>query len=241
MFRNKEVFVNNLNKFKMGKFKEYLILTSIGFFNFIYNLGLFFEEVSFLGFKKWYWKLKKEIFINYFLDTPYQIIKREAPKLEIPEQELIYGETPLITMKKILKLINCNSNDIFYDLGGGRGLTVFFVSKFLNIESFGIEIVPAFVKKVNQIKEKLKFYKAAFIQANFLNVDISKATILYIASTTFTEETLKKLTHKTKELKKDAKIITLSTPLKGEHLTLLYSKKFYFSWGETQAFFHIRN
>jgi len=211
---------------------------SIGVGNLAYNCRLLSQEALLLGANPWWWKLKLKMFSLYFNDPPYLVISREGVSTSLAQEDLIYGETPLLTVKKFLEHAGCAKNDVFYDLGCGRGNTVFFVSKFFNIDAVGVDILPTFIRRANEIKNALDFPRASFIQNDFLSVDISPATIVYIASTTFTDSTLQKIIKKTKELNRGTRLITLSAPLNAPNITLTGSGIFYFSWGKSHAFFH---
>ncbi|MCL5773836.1 MAG: hypothetical protein M1536_05590 [Firmicutes bacterium] len=220
--------------------QEEVELLKIGFANRLYNMGLRIREFfSFIG-TSWYIKLSLDFLLSYLFSSPYSIVMKEGPQTGISRDNLIYGETPLITMRDILKEAGVTKRDIFYDLGSGRGITVFLANLYFGIPAAGIEAVPTMADKSYKIKEKMGLKEAQFYQGDFLQADISLGTIFYIAGTTFDDETINKLKKKLSALKKGVKIITLSFPVESPYFKLIKKKKFKFSWGEAEVYFHER-
>ena len=97
-----------------------------------------------------------------------------------------YGE---ITYKGIDVLLETfpeyfnNSEGVFYDLGSGNGdLSIYIASKTPLKKVCGIEL---HTERCNESKEKskdLKLNQLSFIESNFLDVDLSDATIVYFAN-----------------------------------------------------------
>lgn len=179
-------------------------------------------------------------FLLYLKDPPHRVILREKAVLAAADEDLIYGETPPLTMKILLEKVQASPEDTFYDLGCGRGLTVLTAAKVYNMTAVGVDMIPAFIERARKIQKFLGASRADFILSSFLDVDLSRATIVYTASTTFSEETMKALAEKLKTLKAGARVITLSAPLQSPHFAPTGSGVFYFTWGKTHAYFHTR-
>lgn len=107
---------------------------------------------------------------------------------------LTYGEILYPSMKKIIDYMDINENDVFYDFGSGVGkvaLQVFLttpVKKAVGIEANNKRNDIA-VKVYDQVKKE---FKELFLQRqlecfqdNFLNLDVTDATIIYTCSTLF--------------------------------------------------------
>jgi len=215
-----------------------LLLTGLG--NFFYNAGLLTKEAFSLGSRPRWWKMRLTAFFVYLKDPPHRVILREKAALAAADDDLIYGETPPLTMKKLLEMVQAAPEDVFYDLGCGRGLTVLTAAGVHNMTAVGIDLIPAFIERARKIQKLMGVSGADFILSSFLDVDITRATIVYAASTTFSEETMQALAEKLKGLKAGARVITLSAPLKSPHFTLSSSGIFNFTWGKTHAYFHVR-
>ncbi|SCA63951.1 hypothetical protein SCG7109_BS_00030 [Chlamydiales bacterium SCGC AG-110-M15] len=82
----------------------------------------------------------------YLFRNPYNISKRFLKNLGA-ENVYAYGETPLTTMDLIAKEASITKDDTVFELGCGRGLTVFWLHCFIGCRVIGIEWVPKFLQK----------------------------------------------------------------------------------------------
>lgn len=117
-----------------------------------------------------------------------------------------FWKTSKKVARKIAELGQVNSKDIIYELGSGDATALIVLSKEFGAKCFGIEIDPVrhFIagvkKKINSADD------LTLIKDNFFNVDISKATIVYVY---LVPKALKRLMPKfRKELKRGTKIIS---------------------------------
>lgn len=84
------------------------------------------------------------------------------------------------TLEAIFAEIKIKKTDVFYDLGCGDGRLVFFVKQHFEIKATGIELNPL-LNAFSQIKAHfLKLKQVSFIKKSFFEVDLSKATIIYM-------------------------------------------------------------
>ena len=117
-------------------------------------------------------------------------------------------------LKRIFKLANLKSGEVFYDLGCGDGRIVFYAHRNFQVKSIGIEIaLPLFlVCKIRQI-----FYPGkdiVFKYKNLFKQDLSDADLVYVFSLPKVLE--KKLKQKLeKELKSGARVISYCFFIKG--------------------------
>jgi hypothetical protein len=219
---------------------EFLYLVFLGIGNLFYNLGLSIAELVKFGLTPWWWKLRMLLFISYLSDGPYLLVKREAKRAPVLPQNLIYGETPCLTIKKILEDAGIKPTDHFVDLGCGRGLTVFFVNLYFQIPSTGIEVLPTFVKRAEKLSKTLGLTQVNFIKENLSWVtleDIGKGTIFYLTGTTFEDELLAKIASRLELLPVGVKLISLSDAIPSIQFQVTKVKSYYFSWGKTDVYF----
>jgi len=109
--------------------------------------------------------------------------------------------------RAMCRLAKINKDDIVYDLGSGDGTTLIVVAKEFGARGVGIEIDPLrfFISSIllhsNRLSEKVKI-----IRKNFYDVDISKASVVFVY---LVPRVLKKLKPKfLKELKPGTLVIS---------------------------------
>lgn len=116
-----------------------------------------------------------------------------------------YGEILPISVTKLIKNINFTDEDIFFDLGSGRGklLTQIFlespVQKAIGIELHNKWHQQALLnRQMLQDRQPESFLQRhlEFIQADFQTADLSEATVALIASPCFTLSQLRCLGEK---------------------------------------------
>lgn len=113
-----------------------------------------------------------------------------------------YGE---ITAKGLEQLIehfknNLQAHDVFYDLGSGIGKVATQVALTTPARAVGIELSPtrhaiaAHIKDELVQKNILANDKLRFIEGNILDVNLNNATVIFMCSTCFSDELMKKIT-----------------------------------------------
>jgi len=123
-----------------------------------------------------------------------------------------WWQMPDEVIEKMCKLVKLSAKDIIYDLGCGTGHAIIYVSKKYGAKSVGIEIDPIRyliakwnVKKLNQERN------VALLRKNFFDIDISKATVIFVY---LVPVALKRLVPKfKKELKKGTRFVSFIYPM----------------------------
>ena len=142
----------------------------------------------------------------------------------------VYGETPAASMQRIASFCNLGPNDVWLDLGSGRGKG-----------AIGIEKIPTFVFYANFIAKLLGIKKASFKKGDLHQSDLTNITCIYLYSTCMEYRELLQIAKKMAALPKGAKIVTVSGPLpKIPHLQRAGSFPLEFLWGSTEGYLHIR-
>lgn len=137
----------------------------------------------------------------------------------------VYGEIPYDSLQVILENELIGPNDVFYDFGSGVGKVV--TQVYLNTpvrKAVGIE---ASVSRYNGCMRMMEKFKATdpytdrkynakarrtitFINKNFLKVDVSDATIIYMCATCFEPGLMEKLVQKFEKINRiGLRVITL--------------------------------
>ncbi|MDQ7822931.1 MAG: hypothetical protein RDV48_09075 [Candidatus Eremiobacteraeota bacterium] len=216
------------------KLKDLLSLFPIAAENLIHGAFLKLRELAVLGTSPWWWNLQFLLFLHYFFDPPYRIITRQGSD----EGNLIYGETPLLTLRSILARIRPGKDDVFMDLGCGRGLPLAAAHYFADIPAIGIDCVGEFIRRGRKIFDALGIKEVSLQEGSFLNCDLSKGTIFFLAGTTFASDTLASLVEKLKQLEGKRTVISLSQELPG--FRTLHRGYYDFSWGKGSAYIQER-
>lgn len=171
----------------------------------------------------------------YMGKSPYHLVKSDNWDEGEP-----YGETPLTTLDQIARECHLLSKDVVFDLGCGRGRTVFWLAQFVKCTAIGVEKVSIFVNRANRIKKHLKLEKALFWQGDIKEMDLTSATAVYLYGTGFGDEKLKELVERLNTLKQGTKVITVSFPLDevegGSGFLLKKSFLARYPWGKTRVY-----
>lgn len=189
-------------------------------------------------------KLWKLSLISFYF--PYHLANWEAARLDLKKlnltsRDLIYGETPYFSIKKIIQEVRPGGEeDLFVDLGSGIGKVVFFVALNFGLPAMGIEINPALYRASLEIKDKLKIKKAVFVGGNVLEEEFPEGSIFYVHGTSWSEEVYQKLTQKFEEIKPGALVLSVTHPLTAPFLKLVKKIKIDLNWSREPLFIYQR-
>lgn len=116
-------------------------------------------------------------------------------------------------IRKLLRLANATKNDVFYDLGCGRGqLCVIAVTEFGVKKAVGIEMHAGRAKKAAAYVEKLGLSDRIEIRnEDFMDSDISEATVAYCGHYEVEED----VSRFENELRAGSRFVTLFLPFVG--------------------------
>jgi len=161
-------------------------------------------------------------------DIDYTIIKNHR------EVNTTYGEILPTSVSNMIKEMNVNANDVFYDLGCGTGKVVIQYFLQTNIKkSVGIEISSTRANKaqhnINIVLAKFpKIFnnrKIEIIQDNILNVNLSDATCVYLCSTCFSSILLNNVLDKIKTTSKNIRVIVTLKDFDSDEYLNKFQKK----------------
>lgn len=168
------------------------------------------------------------------------------------DQDLLYGELPLESWKKIVERANPKSDGVFVDVGSGTGRVVlgsfllFDFKKCLGVELLeglhnkACEIGNIFSKNfAPQLEKNIAGREIEFFCKNVFDFDFSEVDFVFMNHPFKDREMFDLLEQKfLRELKKGSKIVTIIRALKNNGFKQLGSCKYQFSWGESTAYFH---
>lgn len=171
---------------------------------------------------------------KYFFRSPFLISKRFL-QARGESNLYAYGETPLTTMALIARNCQITEGDFVIELGCGRGRACFWLNSFIGCKVKGIDYIPDFIRKAKEVGPS----GATFECADFMQADLSEASVIYLYGTCLEDETIKALC---KKFHKGTKIITVSYPLTdySPEFEVIRSFPARFNWGETEIYLQKR-
>ncbi|MBI4467242.1 MAG: class I SAM-dependent methyltransferase [Acidobacteria bacterium] len=122
----------------------------------------------------------RKVWTNEDLGTFFPEIKR------LPTQTRLgslsdYAATPLPVVEAMLKLAQVGPDDLVFDLGSGDGRIVIMAAERFGARGVGIELDSVLVANSRlAVREKGLEERVKILEANFLDVDFSPATVVTI-------------------------------------------------------------
>lgn len=185
-------------------------------------------------------KIEPIITSLYNNSDAYIISRNACKKRGIKGNDFVYGEIEFLSFLTLLKKINPQPHDIFYDLGCGSGKAVLTTALCFNIQkACGVELLTELYDLANTQLNKARrlapdltsLDHVQFYNHDFLNCDFSDATILFINATCINENNWKELLKKIMKLPTETRIILTSKHIHHDHFKLLSASKELMSWG----------
>jgi SAM-dependent methyltransferase len=158
-------------------------------------------------------------------------LKKSSRPYAIPKA-FPYGETPLLTLKTIIDRCRLGPDDTVVELGCGRGRSVFFLRHYAGCTVKGVEWVPEFVRRAQDVACRFQIDRVSFTCQDMLKTDVKEATFVYLYGTCLDDAAIEKI--QALQFKPGAKIATVSYPLEGFKLLDQFTASF--PWGEGEVF-----
>jgi len=177
---------------------------------------------------------------RYLWQNPYAICRRFLAAKGYRDVHS-YGETPLTSLEQIARICSLTKEDVFLDLGCGRGRGVFFLHHLFGCPAIGIDWVPRFIEKAKEVAEATRS-PVEFICGNMVhcNAELSRATVIYLAWTCLEEEDRSRIEEALRNSRPGTRIVTVSYPFTSKDFTAKEASVISFPWGEAEVFFHER-
>jgi SAM-dependent methyltransferase len=132
-----------------------------------------------------------------------------------PDSLAPYVPSPLNIVREMLRLAGAGSGDIVYDLGCGDGRVLFTaVDEFNVTQAVGYDLDQEMVEALKKrIRDTGMLSRIVAIQANFMEVDLSPATIVTLYLTTSGNAKLRPKLEA--ELKSSSRVVSHDFPIHG--------------------------
>ncbi len=151
--------------------------------------------------------------------TGFNIAETERKMVTDKGGSPVYGEIKYDSLQTIFNDLNIKSSDVFYDLGSGVGKVI--IQAYLNFpfkKVVGIELSPTRHNNALKAREELvkrnlinPNRKIEFIQGDIAELNLCDATVIYMCSTCYPVELMKKIAEKCSNLKKGMHVISLKS------------------------------
>lgn len=175
----------------------------------------------------------------YAFDNAFKVSKRFL-KQKGERDIYTFGETPLTTLDSIFQRIKLTKKDVICELGCGRGRSCFWLNQFIGCRVIGVDYVPEFVERANQVKKRFNVEGVEFRLEDFRQTDFKGVTIIYLYGTCLPNHIIVKLSEKFRKLPRGTKIITVSYSLTDYNVANYFEVEKVFSmpftWGEGDVY-----
>ena len=163
--------------------------------------------------------------------------------------EYTYGEIEFIPFIALLSLVPPDKDTVFYDLGSGTGKAVLACAMVFKVKkSCGIELFEElhqsardqkkYLERIPEYQEKAQTID--FIQTNFLQADISDATLIFINASALFGDTWGALLQRLRRLKPGTIILITSKKLSCDVFETKKETLIQMSWGVVKVFVFVR-
>lgn len=192
-----------------------------------WNLSLYLSEFFQLRKEAWWRQLKRELKREFRGLDPNKMVYNMRGPYHVGS--LAFGETPVLSVLKILKTLNLPKGSTLCDLGAGRGLPCL-VAAALGYKTIGLEYFAVYTERAQRVADKMGL-EAAFVAGNFLHKPLPAADAYLVSATAFPEETRAQLKLK---LDEEARIVVAQDWILGPPWEHERMQKLPVSWGTAQ-------
>lgn len=167
----------------------------------------------------------------------FKIPKEDEKTVRISKGSPIYGEINQQALNYLLDYLKLGPHDIFYDLGSGVGKVVMQTALRTSVhKAFGIELSSAryqeaqvALERARQLDSQLNT-RIKFMNEDLLHTNLSKASVIYTCSTAFSQEFMKRVTHRLAQFKQPFRLVSLQDLPKSPDFELIDILKLDMSW-----------
>jgi SAM-dependent methyltransferase len=203
-----------------------------------YLAHLHAQELRVLAGHRWWWRLRWAMVLNRLGGL---VDLASEPKLGVPIQDLLYGETPVLTAWKILSDLGACSSDIVVDLGCGRGLIPIVASLALGIRAVGVDISPFRIRRARHLVEALQLTSVIVRQADYRREPLPEGSLYFLSPISLAEESWSDLQKVMRQSKGGSRAVVLCEPLEAEYWDTCSVQRYSYSWGIVKTYFQRRN
>lgn len=192
-----------------------------------WNLTLYLSELYQLHRQGWWWQLKRGLKQEFADLDPNKMVYNMRGQYHV--DSLAFGETPVLTVLKILDTLKLPKGSTICDLGAGRGVPCL-VAAALGYKTIGLEYFAVYTERAQRIAKQMGI-DATFVSGSFLSKPLPEADVYLVSATAFPEETRAQLKEK---LDEQAQVIVAQDWILGPPWEHERMQKLPVSWGTAQ-------
>lgn len=184
---------------------------------------------------------------QYGLQNPFRLSAQATRQLGASYTDLtVYGETPWITLERMLKAVDFKPGEHFVELGAGTGRNLLWVAYYMQSPATGFELVPDFVSRFQELLTSSRlpesFQPMQLQQQNWFEADFDALAgdVFLLVGTCYDDLHRQKASACLRRLKPGQRVITVSYALPAQDFILLSSFTAPFSWGKGTVYVHER-
>lgn len=178
--------------------------------------------------------------LSYLLDNPYRCCRRFVGNHKDDHGRLVYGETPLSTLDKIMTAVGAGEDDHVFELGSGSGHGCIWLNRVRGCRVTAVDLVPVFCWRLQRVCQRFNLTGIRVRCEDYMTTDFQGATVIYLYNPGLEDERIARLADRLRQLPAGTRIISISYPLSdflpGEYFTSLQPIPVAFDWGTTEAF-----
>jgi len=188
------------------------------------------------------WRIDLALARSWSLGRAYGASLGERKALPGGNVNLTYGETPWGAIHRILTRLALGPGDTFLELGSGTGRFSLMAARLTGCKAVGVDLVAPFVDRANRIaRDRGLAPRCRFEERDFFAMPWADATVVYCATTTFDDATLARFDSKCGELARDARVVTVTHPVRNPAFRQEWMEVLDYSWGPGTAFIQRAN
>ena len=184
---------------------------------------------------------------QYGLQNPFRLSAQATRHLGESYTDLtVYGETPWMTLERMLKATGFKPGEHFVELGAGTGRNLLWVAYYMQSPATGFELVPDFVSRFQQLLDSARLpvppRSVQLHQQNWFEADFEALAgdVFLLVGTCYDDIHRQKASDCLRQLKPGQRVITVSYALPSQDFILLSSFTAPFSWGKGTVYVHER-
>lgn len=149
-----------------------------------WNLSVYLSELIKLRNQPWWHQLKKGLKQEFRDLDPNKMVYNMRGPYHVGS--LAFGETPVLSVLKILETLQLPKGATIVDIGSGRGVPCLTAAA-LGYKAIGLEYFAVYTERSERIARSMGL-DATFRAGNFLHADLPPADAYLVSATAFPED-----------------------------------------------------